>query len=92
MRRRIASRRPASARNWRTAAIRSARGAKRAIAGDASVAEFELELGRERERDVEPVGRQEAGRAVRPFEQHHRAFRQVVEAELGELGMRPTAG
>ncbi len=58
---------------------------QRAIAGDAGMAEFELELGRERERDVEPVGRQEAGRAVRPFQQHDRALRQVVEAELGEL-------
>src|SRR5262245_23179580 len=49
------------------------------------MAEFELELGRKRERNVEPIGRQKAIRAVRPFEQHHRALGQVVEAELGEL-------
>ena len=71
--------------NWRAAAIRSTRGAERAIAGDAGMAELELELGCERERDVEAVGRQKAGRAVRPFDQHHGAFRQVVEAELGKL-------
>jgi len=28
------------------------------------VAELELELGRQRERNVEPVGRQETGRAI----------------------------
>ena len=59
---------------------------ERAVAGDAGVAELELELGRERERDVEPVGRQEAGGAVRPFDQHDGVLRQVVEAELGEFG------
>ena len=59
---------------------------QRAKAGDAGVAEFELELGRQRERNVESIGRQKAVRAVGPLEQHHRAFRQVVEAELGELG------
>ena len=57
-----------------------------AVTGHPRVAELELELGGERERDVEPVGRQPAAGAVGPFEQHHRALGQVVEAELGELG------
>ena len=57
-----------------------------AVAGDAGVAEFQLELGRERERDVEPVRRQKPRRAVRPFDQHDGVFRQVVEAEFGQLG------
>src|SRR5262249_55306120 len=52
----------------------------------------ELELGRKRERNVEPIGRQKAVRAVGPFEQHHRALGQVVEAELGELGGARQAG
>ncbi len=59
---------------------------ERAVAGHAGVAELELELGRERERDVEPVGRQKSGRTVRPFDQHDGVLGQVVEAELGELG------
>ena len=42
--------------------------------------------GDEREGDVEPVGGQEAGGAVGPFEQHHGALGEIVEAELGELG------
>ena len=43
------------------------------------------ERGRQRERDIEPVRRQEACGAVRPFQQHHGVPGQVVEAELGEL-------
>ena len=58
---------------------------ERAVAGHARMAELGLELGRERERDVEPVRRQEAVGAVGPFQQHDRALGQVVEAELGEL-------
>ena len=57
-----------------------------AEAGDAGMAEFGLELGRQRQRDVDAVGRQEAGGAIGPFEQHHRFVRQVVEPELVELG------
>ena len=58
---------------------------ERAVAGDAGVTEFELELGRQRERDVQPVGRQDARRAIGPFDQHHRAFRQIVETEFREI-------
>ena len=36
--------------------------------------------------DVEPVGRQKSGGAVRPFHHHHRAVGQIVEAEFGEFG------
>ena len=49
------------------------------------MAEFKLELGRQRERHVEPVGRQEPVCAVGPFEQHHRLFGQVAETEFGEF-------
>ena len=42
--------------------------------------------GVEREGDVEAVGRQEAGGAIGPFQQHHGAIGQIVEAELGKLG------
>ena len=56
-----------------------------AVAGDAGVAEFRLELGRQRQRHVDAVGRQEARGAVGPFHHHHGVFRQIVEAELGEL-------
>ena len=61
---------------------------ERAVAGDADVAMLGPELGRQRERDVEPVRRQEAGGAVRPLHHHHGAFGQVVEAELLQLARR----
>ncbi len=57
-----------------------------AVAGHARVAEFELELGGERERDVEPVRRQRVGRPVRPFDHDDSVLRQIVEAELGHFG------
>ena len=57
-----------------------------AVTGHARMAELELELGGERERDVEPVGRQQVAGAVGPFEQHDRVRGQVVEAELRQLG------
>ena len=56
-----------------------------AVAGDPHVAMLGPEVGRERERDVEPVRWQEARRTVGPFQQHDGVLRQVVEAELGEL-------
>ena len=61
---------------------------ERAIAGHARMAKFQLELGGERERDVEPIGRQQVGGTLGPFDQHHGSFGQVVEAELGKLGRR----
>ena len=54
-----------------------------AVARDAGVAEFALELGRERERHVDAIRRQESSGAVRPFEYHHRILRQVVKPKLG---------
>jgi hypothetical protein len=65
-------------------------GARRepAIAGHARVAVVGTELGRQRERDVQPVGRQEARRTIRPFQQHHRSLRQIVEAKLREFARR----
>src|SRR5205085_954913 len=39
---------------------------KAAIARDSSLTEFEFDLGSERERNIEAVGRQEAGRAIWP--------------------------
>ena len=59
---------------------------ERAIADDARIADLGAELRRQREGDVEAIGRQQTGGAVRPFHQHHGAFGQVVEAEFGELG------
>jgi hypothetical protein len=56
-----------------------------AIACDAGGAVLRSEPGLEREGDVETIGRQEAGRPVRPFQQHHGVLRQIVEAELGEF-------
>ena len=56
-----------------------------AIADDADIAEVGAELRRQREGNVEPVGRQKSGRAVGPFQEHHGALREVVEAELGKL-------
>ena len=56
-----------------------------AVAGDPRLAGFGAGLRLEREGDVEAVRRQEAGRPVRPFQQHHGVLGQVVEAELGEF-------
>ena len=56
------------------------------MTGNAGMAELELELGCEREGDIETVGRQKASRTVRPFEQHHTCIGQVVEPELDQLG------
>ncbi len=56
-----------------------------AMSGDAHMAVLEPELRRQGERDVEPVGRQEAGGAVRPFEQGERADGEILEAELGQF-------
>ena len=66
---------------------RDALGARRkgAVADIADMAGFGAELRRQREGDVETVGRQEAGGAVGPFQQHHGAVGQIVEAELGEF-------
>ena len=58
---------------------------KRTVADDARVADLGAELRRQRESDVETVGRQETGGAIRPFEQHDGADGQVVEPELREL-------
>jgi hypothetical protein len=58
------------------------------VTGDADVAMVGPKLRRERERDVEPVRRQEAGRAIRPFHHRHGAFGQVVEAELLQFARR----
>ena len=66
--------------------MRSTRLRKCAVAGHAGVAEFRLELGGEGERHVDAIGRQEAGRTVRPFHHHDGALGQIVEAELGEFG------
>ena len=76
------------------AQLRDALRARRegAIADDARIADLGAELRRQRERDVEAVGRQEAGGAIRPFHQHHRALGQVVEAEFGEFGRARQAG
>ena len=56
-----------------------------AVAGDAGMAELRLELRRQRQRHVDAVGRQEAGGAVGPLHHHDGVFRQIVEAELGQL-------
>src|SRR5438045_3450740 len=55
-------------------------GREGAIAGDARLAVLGAGLGVQRERDVEAVGRQETGGAIRPFQQHHRLLGQIVEA------------
>jgi hypothetical protein len=57
-----------------------------AMAGHLHVAESLAALRRHGESDVETVGRQETGGAVRPFQQHQRFLRQVVEAKLRQLG------
>src|SRR5262249_61694656 len=43
---------------------------KAAVPGHSRVPEFDLELRCQRERDVKAIRRQEAIRAIRPFEQH----------------------
>ena len=86
MRPRGASPKPASSRKSRTSAMRSTRARKCAIADDPRIADFGAELRRQREGDVEAVGRQKAGGAIGPFQQHHGAVGQIVEAELGEFG------
>ena len=57
---------------------------ERAERGELHLALVWSKVRRERERDVEPVGRQRVGGAVRPFEQHH-GVGGLVDAELGEL-------
>jgi hypothetical protein len=58
---------------------------ERAIAGDARVAKGRTVLRCQCQRDVEPIGGQKSGGAVRPFQQRHRVLRDVVEAEFGKL-------
>ncbi len=60
-------------------------GRERAVADHAGVAHLGTKLRRQREGDVEAVRRQQARRAVRPFQQHDAALRQIVEAELGKF-------
>src|SRR5262249_4169564 len=60
--------------------------AESAVADQACVAHLGPELRRERESDVDTVWRQKARGAVGPFHQDDSAGRQIVEAELGELG------
>ena len=50
-------------------------GREGAVTGHARVAELGLELGGERDRDVEPIGRQPVAGAVGPLEQDDAAFR-----------------
>ena len=78
---------PVAARIEETADDRDAVGARRegAIAGDPGLAVLGAGLRLQRERDVETVRRQEAGGAVRPFQQHDGLLGQIVEAKLGEL-------
>ena len=66
---------------------RDALGARRkgAVADIADMAGFGAELRRQRKGDVETAGRQQAGGAVGPFQQHHGAVGQIVEAELGQF-------
>ena len=62
------------------------RGAKAAEAGDAHVSRGQSGLRFEGESDVETIGGQITGRAIRPFQKRHRALRGVVETKLGQLG------
>ena len=58
---------------------------KAAVTRDACPAHRRSLRGRQRQCDVEPVGRQEARGAVGPFQQRHGAVGHVLEAEFGEL-------
>ena len=81
-----ASPKPASSRKARICRDALDARSKRAVADEAGIADLGAELRRQREGDVEAVGRQESGGAVGPFHQHHGAVGQIVEAEFGELG------
>ena len=58
---------------------------ERAVRDQLGAALVAAEMRRERERDIEPVSRERIRGAVRPFEQHHRGVRRLVDAELGKL-------
>ena len=59
---------------------------ERAIADDARIADLGAELRRQRKGNVEAIGRQQTGGAIRPFHQHHGAFGQVFESKFRQLG------
>ena len=75
-----------SSRKRRTSPIRCDARREGAIADDAGIANVSARVAAPRERDVEPIGWQRAGGAVRPFQQNDRRLGQIVEAELREFG------
>jgi len=58
---------------------------ERAVPGDLGIARVDPEVRRQRERDVEPVGRQYVLGAVGPFQQHHGILGRLVDTKLGQF-------
>ena len=61
-------------------------GSEAAKAGDAGIARVGALLRHQGKCNVKPIGRQERTGAVRPFDQQHRAFCRILEADFGKLG------